>query len=667
MSKSKGNTVAPDDVIKEYGADTLRLYILSVAPPEMALEWKARRDRRASHRLIQRVWRLMDRHAEALAASRADAGAAPTCRRRPRAPPPQGPPDDPEGDRRHRRADPPEHRGRRPPRARERAVSPGGRARRPRPTAPALREALETLVLLMNPFTPHVVRGDVASGSGTRSGLVDQAWPAADADVAREDELELAVQVNGKVRGRITVAREAGEDEVRRRALAEPKVAEHLAGQGGGEAGGGAGPAGERGGAMKAARAVARRLAGAACALSGCGYALVGRGTVVDPTIKKIGVPHVQRRHRQAGARPEDHPARDRGAAAGAAASTSCRSAAASTPSWKASCCATTPSPSASATEARTAAARHPGQPLRHHADRQHPVREGRRAGADLVQRRLPVPRRVRGRLRPRQLLRPRGAGHRPAGHVVRAQPGGRDARGVLNAAGPARAGVHAVVGADSYLAEQALESAPAGRGRGRPRGRRAGLPRRRDHLGARPRGRAHGIAVRHPPRGGGAQRGCDQGRRRRGRRPTSTIPRPDVALDPDGGEARQAARSPGRRLLDRAQARRRRAAEGPAPLAGCVRDEVRRRKLALARRRARGADRARRAGPAPADGRARQAGGVRRRAQTEPLSADDVSAVLGRALGQPHLPDVGRARRAEAGGGARPSWRSCWTTASPR
>ena len=41
MSKSKGNTVAPDDVIKEYGADTLRLYILSVGPPEMALEWKA--------------------------------------------------------------------------------------------------------------------------------------------------------------------------------------------------------------------------------------------------------------------------------------------------------------------------------------------------------------------------------------------------------------------------------------------------------------------------------------------------------------------------------------------------------------------------------------------------------------------------------------------------
>jgi leucyl-tRNA synthetase len=66
---------------------------------------------------------------------------------------------------------------------------------------------------------------------GHATGLVDQPWPSADADVAREDELELAVQVNGKVRGRITVGRDAGEDEVRRLALAEPRVAEHVAGK----------------------------------------------------------------------------------------------------------------------------------------------------------------------------------------------------------------------------------------------------------------------------------------------------------------------------------------------------------------------------------------------------------------------------------------------------
>jgi leucyl-tRNA synthetase len=95
---------------------------------------------------------------------------------------------------------------------------------------PALREALEALVLLMNPFTPHVCE-EMWRRLGHGNGLVDQPWPVADEAVAREEELELAVQVNGKVRGRITVGREAGEDEVRKRALADPKVAEHLAGK----------------------------------------------------------------------------------------------------------------------------------------------------------------------------------------------------------------------------------------------------------------------------------------------------------------------------------------------------------------------------------------------------------------------------------------------------
>jgi leucyl-tRNA synthetase len=62
MSKSKGNTVAPDDMVKAYGADTLRLYTLSVAPPEDALEWN---DKNVSgvHRFLHRVWGLLDRHA----------------------------------------------------------------------------------------------------------------------------------------------------------------------------------------------------------------------------------------------------------------------------------------------------------------------------------------------------------------------------------------------------------------------------------------------------------------------------------------------------------------------------------------------------------------------------------------------------------------------------
>jgi leucyl-tRNA synthetase len=66
---------------------------------------------------------------------------------------------------------------------------------------------------------------------GRRFSIVDRPWPVADAAVAKEDELELAVQVNGKVRGHITVPAEASEEEVRARALAEPRVAEHVAGK----------------------------------------------------------------------------------------------------------------------------------------------------------------------------------------------------------------------------------------------------------------------------------------------------------------------------------------------------------------------------------------------------------------------------------------------------
>src|SRR5437867_5101953 len=66
MSKSRLNTIAPDDVVREYGADTLRLYILSVAPPELHMEWSTE-NIAGSHRLVQRVWRFVDRHADALA------------------------------------------------------------------------------------------------------------------------------------------------------------------------------------------------------------------------------------------------------------------------------------------------------------------------------------------------------------------------------------------------------------------------------------------------------------------------------------------------------------------------------------------------------------------------------------------------------------------------
>jgi leucyl-tRNA synthetase len=98
------------------------------------------------------------------------------------------------------------------------------------PGRSVLREALETVILLLNPFTPHVCE-EMWARLGHERGLVRASWPVFDADAAREDEVELAVQVNGKVRGRVTVPRDAAEEAIRAKALAEPRVAEHLEGR----------------------------------------------------------------------------------------------------------------------------------------------------------------------------------------------------------------------------------------------------------------------------------------------------------------------------------------------------------------------------------------------------------------------------------------------------
>ena len=227
MSKSKGNTVAPDDVIARYGADTLRLYILFAGPPELAMEW-SESGIEGPHRFLHRVWRLVDRHAEAFA-------------REPRVPLSGELPSAAKELRRklHQTVD----RVTRDIEERiqlntavaalmelvneiyrvEADVAAG-------PARAALREALETLVLLLNPFTPHVCE-ELWARLGHAEGLVRQPWPVFDAAAAREDAVELAVQVNGKVRGRVVVAREAGEDQIRAQALAEPRVAEHLLGK----------------------------------------------------------------------------------------------------------------------------------------------------------------------------------------------------------------------------------------------------------------------------------------------------------------------------------------------------------------------------------------------------------------------------------------------------
>ena len=227
MSKSKGNTVAPDDMVEQYGADTLRLYIVNVAPPEDPLEWS---DQNISgvHRFLNRVWRLLDRHAEAIAGEiRAPVPAelSPDARRLRR--------------KVHQTiqkvTDDIEHRFKlntavsalmelvNEIHRAEEAVSAGA-------ARAVLREALETLILLLSPFAPHVCE-ELWTRLGRRFSIVDRPWPVADPVAAQEETIEMAVQVNGKIRGHLSVSREADVEEVRRLAFEEPRVKEHLAGK----------------------------------------------------------------------------------------------------------------------------------------------------------------------------------------------------------------------------------------------------------------------------------------------------------------------------------------------------------------------------------------------------------------------------------------------------
>jgi len=227
MSKSKGNTIAPDDVVARYGADTLRLYILFAGPPELAMEW-SESGIEGPHRFLQQAWRLVERHAESFA--REPRGALPA----------ELPPAARDLRRKvHQTIE-------RVTRDVEERIQlntavaalmelkneiqrleaevAGG------PGREVLREALETLLLLLNPFTPHVCE-ELWARLGHASGLVRAVWPSVDAAAVREDAVELAVQVNGKVRGRILVSKAASEDQIRAQALAEPRVAEHLQGK----------------------------------------------------------------------------------------------------------------------------------------------------------------------------------------------------------------------------------------------------------------------------------------------------------------------------------------------------------------------------------------------------------------------------------------------------
>jgi leucyl-tRNA synthetase len=220
MSKSKNNGIDPQALIEQYGADTARLFTMFAAPPEMTLEWSDEAVAGA-HRFLRRLWKLVSEHVAAgLPDGRDFADLPPALRdlRRLTHQTLQKVTDD---------------MGRR--RTFNTAIAAvmeltNALGRLNDDSEPARRvrhEALDIVVRVLSPIVPHITHA-LWFALGHRDAVVDARWPPVDAEALKQDILEIVVQVNGKLRGRVSVPAQAGEDRVREIALADEAVARHV-------------------------------------------------------------------------------------------------------------------------------------------------------------------------------------------------------------------------------------------------------------------------------------------------------------------------------------------------------------------------------------------------------------------------------------------------------
>ncbi|MFQ5643335.1 MAG: leucine--tRNA ligase [Thiogranum sp.] len=223
MSKSKGNTVDPQSLIDQYGADTVRLFMMFAAPPDQSLEWSDSGVEGAS-RFLKRLWKAVHGHVLAGPAVAVDAGALGEAQKAFRCKVHET--ISKVGDDIGRR-----YTFNTAIAANMELLNELGRFSDSSEQGRALvQEALDAAVLMLSPIVPHICH-ELWGALGHSDAIVDHAWPVADESAMRKDSIELAVQVNGKMRGRISVAADAGNDLVTDTALAEPNVKRFMQGK----------------------------------------------------------------------------------------------------------------------------------------------------------------------------------------------------------------------------------------------------------------------------------------------------------------------------------------------------------------------------------------------------------------------------------------------------
>jgi leucyl-tRNA synthetase len=223
MSKSKGNTVDPQALIDQYGADTVRLFIMFASPPEQSLEWSDA-GVEGAYRFLKRLWKLASTHINEGSTPVLDKDAMTGAQRELRR-------------KIHMTID---------------KVNDDFSRRYTFNTAIAavmemcnalsraelidnndhaiMREGVETAVLLLSPIVPHMT-DTLWIALGHTEPLIDATWPKSDPEALEQSEVELVIQVNGKLRSKITVAKTAEQKQIEDLALADEKIQQHIEGK----------------------------------------------------------------------------------------------------------------------------------------------------------------------------------------------------------------------------------------------------------------------------------------------------------------------------------------------------------------------------------------------------------------------------------------------------
>jgi len=235
MSKSLGNVVAPDEIVSEYGADTLRLFIQFCAPPEGDLDW-SHKGLEGSFRFLNRLWRMLfrfHRQLPSLEREAEDVSEAVGSRGQ----------EHQSEDRKLRRKL--HQTTRKVTQDLERlhqntaiaaimellnSVYEYVDSTDPQPDLKLLREVLETMALLVTPFAPHFAE-EMRSLLGHKVRLRFASWPEFDPELAREEEIEVVIQVNGKVRAKIVTVPGISSDEMEKLALGDERIESYIAGK----------------------------------------------------------------------------------------------------------------------------------------------------------------------------------------------------------------------------------------------------------------------------------------------------------------------------------------------------------------------------------------------------------------------------------------------------